>query len=506
MKSMLRASVFLTVIGSLFTSVYSLQAEDQPRSPQSAAAKSPEGELRRRATLGAELAPLTKEVRDRQKLDGDSGVVVQRVFHGTYAADAEFKAGDVILAIDGANLAGVPMFLDSVANARAGEVITLDVVRDGVKAERRVTLKEMPREKGEGYDVIYAAVTSHGARLRTIVTRPKVEGPHPAVMLLQGGTGCFSVDNPFGPPYGFTWVARNLARHGYVTMRVERPGCGDSEGGPLRDVDFDTEVDSYKQALRALKEFDFVDADNVCLFGHIQGGINAPLMAVEMPVRGIAVFGTVSGAGIECMLGQRRRLVMLDGTNPANVDGEVLAKARFWYPLLVERKTPREIREKDPELPKRVYEQWVTDDKYVGDRHYTFYHQGADKNLAEAWGKVAQTALGRGSGTATVALRSPRVLAIWGTSDWLVDRSGNAWIAEIVNRANPGNGTFVALDSLDHFFLRTATPEESFRYFKPVKAMPPTEFNRSFVETLCAWLDETTGRIKKEPEQRPKDW
>jgi len=47
------------------------------------------------------------------------------------------------------------------------------VVRDGVKAEKRVTLEEMPREKGEGYDVIYNAVTSRGARLRTIVTRPK---------------------------------------------------------------------------------------------------------------------------------------------------------------------------------------------------------------------------------------------------------------------------------------------------------------------------------------------
>ena len=86
------------------------------------------------------------------------------------------------------------------------------------------------------------------------------------------------------------------------------------------------------------------------------------------------------------------------------------------------------------------------------------------------------------------------MLAIWGTSDWAVDRAGNAWIAEVVNRVKPGNGTFVALDSIDHFFLRTATPEESYRYFKPVKGMPPTEFNRAIVETLCAWLDETAGR------------
>ena len=208
------------------------------------------------------------------------------------------------------------------------------MVRDGVKAEKRVTLKEMPREKGDGYDVIYSSVTSHGARLRTIVTRPKAEGRHPAVMLLQGGHTCFSVDNPVGTPFGFTWVARNLAKRGYVTMRIERPGCGDSEGGPLRDVDFDTELDGYKQALRALKKFDFVDADNVFLFGHSQGGIIAPLMAVDIPVRGIAVYGTMLAFGVEGMLGQRRRLAMLDGTNPAEVDREVLAPGAILVPVI----------------------------------------------------------------------------------------------------------------------------------------------------------------------------
>src|SRR5262249_22707346 len=305
--------------------------------------------------------------------------------------------------------------------------------------------------------------------------------------------------------FGFTWVARSLARHGYVTMRVERPGCGDSEGGPLRDVDFDTELDGYKEALRALKRLDFVDADNVFLFGHSQGGIYAPLLAVEIPVRGIAVLGRASGGGIEGILGQRRRLAMLDGTNPAEVDREVRDQARFWYPLLVEKKTPRESREQHSELPKRVWEQWVTDDKYVADRHYTFYHQGAEKNLAEAWGKVAATRLpvGRKDGPPKGSAEppQPRVLAMWGTSDWLVDREGNAWIAEIVNRVKPGNGTFVALDATDHFFLRTSSPEESYRYFKPVKGMPPTEFSRPVVDTLCAWLDETVGRAKKGPEK-----
>jgi hypothetical protein len=200
----------------------------------------PESELRRRAMFGAQLAPVTREVRERQKIDGDGGVLLEQVFPGTSAADAEFQAGDVILAIGGARLTGVTRFLETLAKARAGGVLTIEVIRDGVRREKRVTLKETPREKGDGFDVIYGSVTSHGARLRTIVTRPRVEGRHPAGMLLQGGDTCFPIDTPVGQPGAFTWMVRDLTRHGYVTLRVERPGCGDSEGGPLRDVDFDT--------------------------------------------------------------------------------------------------------------------------------------------------------------------------------------------------------------------------------------------------------------------------
>jgi hypothetical protein len=69
----------------------------------------------------------------------------------------------------------------------------------------------------------------------------------------------------------------------------------------------------------------------------------------------------------------------------------------------------------------------------------------------------------------------------------------------------PGHGTFVALESIDHFFLSTATPEESYRYFKPVKEMPSTTYNLALIETLCAWLDETAGKPKKALETPPRD-
>ena len=36
-------------------------------------------------------------------------------------------------------------------------------------------------------------------------------------------------------------------------MMVDKPGCGDSEGGPWPEIDFYTELDGYRQGLKALK-------------------------------------------------------------------------------------------------------------------------------------------------------------------------------------------------------------------------------------------------------------
>jgi len=85
---------------------------------------------------------------------------------------------------------------------------------------------------------------------------------------------------------------------------------------------------------------------------------------------------------------------------------------------------------------------------------------------------------------------------MWGASDWLVDRASAAWIAEVINRTTPGNGRFVVLDSIDHSFFRTASPEESYRIFAPAVAgvaAPARVFNATILETLRAWLNETTA-------------
>ena len=92
-----------------------------------------------------------------------------------------------------------------------------------------------------------------------------------------------------------------------------------------------------------------------------------------------------------------------------------------------------------------------------------------------------------------------------GTSDWVAERSSIEWIAEIVNRALPGHGAFVALDSSDHFYKRAESMQESLRYFKPATEGPFGEFNPAIFITVCDWLDETVAMSKQE-EQCPVNY
>ena len=161
---------------------------------------------------------------------------------------------------------------------------------------------------------------------------------------------------------------------------------------------------------------------------------------------------------------------------------------QFWYPLLVEKKTPAEILKRHPEYTE-AFNKLAEDNTHVFQRPYSWLHQVVEWNMGKVWTKVASTPLNSKEDKPVY----PRVLCIWGQADWISERKPIEWIAEIVNRAQPGQATFVALDSSDHFYFRAESMQESFRYFKPATAGPFGEFNPAILETVQEWLDETSG-------------
>jgi pimeloyl-ACP methyl ester carboxylesterase len=376
-------------------------------------------------------------------------------------------------AVAGRPVADPVAFVTAMAGRKGGDTVRVAWSRGGESTEKEVTLRERPRESSEAYEVSYGSIPTRVGRLRTILTRPRGAGKHPALYFIQG-IGGYSIETVIGGPMGYKEILDAFTRRGYVTFRVEKPGQGDSEGGPTLNVDFDTELDGYRQGLKALKALDFVDADNVLIFGHSMGGVWGPLLGAEGGVKGIAAYGTIGRTWLEYVLENTRRQEDLAGEDPATVDLHLRQEAAIQSLLLLDKMTADEVVAKHPELRDRLFGVW-TDGRSLGGRNLDFFRQLAAKNLAEAWGKF-----------------DGHALAIWGEADFVSGRSDHELIARLVNRSHPGHGRFLELAGSDHGFARAASQAESLARGRSGGA----EFNPAIVGALTAWADEITERTR----------
>ena len=244
-----------------------------------------DGPLPRRAALGVTLA-----------VDAGGAVVVSAVPAGSAAAVAGVVPGDALVALDGTPVKSILQVQSLIGRHRGGDSLTIDVWRSGEKRSLVAVLQSFAHESLPNTTFDYGHVTlADGMRLRTIVSRPmNAERPAPAVLFLQGG-GCSSIDVPGASasanPYA---LFAAMASRGFVTMRVDKPGAGDSEGPPCAETGFREELAGYQAALRALLADPAVDKNRVFLVGISLGGFFAPLLARDVPVAGISAYGTIA--------------------------------------------------------------------------------------------------------------------------------------------------------------------------------------------------------------------
>jgi dipeptidyl aminopeptidase/acylaminoacyl peptidase len=121
-------------------------------------------------------------------------------------------------------------------------------------------------------------------------------------------------------------------------------------GGPCEDVDFETETDGYRRGLEMLRGLDYVDPANIFLLGHSLGGLWAPIIASERPVKGVAVYGTVLKPRYEYELENRRRQLLLAEAPYPDIDQRMRTFAAFLHYLYAEKKAPGQIGDEHPEL------------------------------------------------------------------------------------------------------------------------------------------------------------
>ena len=133
-----------------------------------------------------------------------------------------------------------------------------------------------------------------GNRLAGTLTLPPGEGPFPAVILITGSGQQDRNEEILGHK-PFLVIADHLTRAGIAVLRVDDRGVGGSTGDVIEATseDFASDVGA---GIAYLQTRDEVRSDAIGLVGHSEGGLIAPMVAVE---RGdVAFLVLLAGPGI----------------------------------------------------------------------------------------------------------------------------------------------------------------------------------------------------------------
>ncbi len=392
-------------------------------------------DLARHAMAGAAVEPL----------GGDSaGVRVRTVTPGFTAAGVGLQPEDVIESVDGRRITGLIDYARAFRAWRAPGQTRLVVLRAGARRELRGPIVARPREEGDGIEIRYESIVSDsGDRLRTIVTRPADSTGRLPAVLFVGWLSCSSVEAPeiAGIP-GWRDLFHGLSRSGYLLLRVDKPGVGDSQGPDCSELGLQRELAGHRAGLRALRSRPDVDTTAIFVFGGSLGGALAPTVAAGRPVRGVVVYGTFARTWYEHILGHERRRLELSGVPFAEVNRRMRGLGELYAEYLIDRKTPAQVLAARPHLS----ELWEDQPAHQYGRPARFFHDLQRLNPISAWDSV-----------------NAPVLVLYGGHDWMMAREDHELIVRAVDAKRPGSARMLVLDGVDHHLMRYADRGSAFR-------------------------------------------
>jgi len=201
--------------------------------------------------------------------------------------------------------------------------LTLTPVEEAAADESAPTTSFRPQHPEKPYPYRTEEVTfkseADGVTLAGTLSMPDKEGPHPAVVLLQG-SGDNGRDYAYRGHKFFLVLADHLTRHGIAVLRYDLRGVGESEGrlsgASLEDLGRDA-----ASALRFLKNRPGADPTRVGLIGHSMGGMIAPRIHDQFEQTAFLVLlAPPSLPGHQVLSQQKARIAEAAGASPAEVD------------------------------------------------------------------------------------------------------------------------------------------------------------------------------------------
>lgn len=430
------------------------------------AATASAGELKRRGMVGVQLAPVPPA---EGSTEPGVGAAIQGIVPGGAAEAAGLEAEDIIIKIGDNDVPTVQGFMTAIRSYGGGDKVAFTVKRGDKTITKDVTLGERPRETSDKYDVIYDSVDVGGKHLRTYLTKPKESGKFPGVLIIPSPSPQPVELLPQMEDHPYKKLVDGLTLAGIVTLRMDRFGVGDSEGGDPMATTLEMDGDAYRTAAQYLAKQPNVDPGRVFIFAMGMGSAVAPLAAKDSGVRGVATFGaTIFRPAKEGLTETLRRMLLLNDPE----DGKIEDKTRLltqYFKLISEGAKPTEALKKVEGLAEVLEPLGGTQggDAYVVGIPYGYFMEMERTNFADAWGEVTAD-----------------VLALWGEADYQANRKDSELIAASVNKARSGSAEFKALPRIDHVGNNSVDQEDSY-----LSGYSANEFNPALIKAIAAWID-----------------
>ena len=148
------------------------------------------------------------------------------------------------------------------------------------------------------------------------ITIPNGKGPFPAVLLLTG-SGQQNRDEEMLGHKPFAVIADHLTRNGYVVLRADDRGVGQTTGDPAYATSFDFSRDAIAgiEYLHSRKE---VDKSRIGLIGHSEGAMIAQILGAERSDIKYIVSLAGPGSHTATLMSDQNRAIMAKAELPSD--------------------------------------------------------------------------------------------------------------------------------------------------------------------------------------------
>jgi alpha/beta superfamily hydrolase len=287
----------------------------------------------------------------------------------------------------------------------------------------------------------------------TVTVPQNGEKKHPACIIISG-SGPLDRDGKvqnLGFSVQYKAIAHTLSNSGILVLRYDKKGVGRSEGD-FKTASLSDLVSDAKAGIMYLKSRKDVDTSRICLIGHSEGAIIAPMIAAEDK--------------------SIKAIVLMAGT--AKPLDQVLIEQQGF--LLSQAKIPDEMKEKAMEEQQEFFD-WVRGKKewkeeemppqykeLMGQRKWFLEHFEHDP-------------------LQTIARVKCKVLILQGQKDKQVFDIHAIMLSNALNRAGNENHQVKLFPDLDHFFCKTEGEGDYAEYAKTERPIDP-----EFLNFLTDWL------------------